>query len=600
MSGSKSFFNSRQWLRFKQDTAVFADHFPWLTALGLVLVILGTAFIFHLRYNQVRPGGENYEYLTYIKAVYAVINMTFFQLTYADMPPGDELDIFAVIVPIVGLIFFTFLGLKIVRFIRIAFVRNERGQEWQEAVVKSTVKNHIILCGLGRVGYRVARQLLLEYDQPLVGIEETPSSLVDELMALDLPVILGDAENEEVLKKAGIERAKTVVVCTNKELVNLAIAFRVHELNRRARIILRLFEDEIVEDIKTSFKVDVVISRSAVAALSFTYAAIGGEILETFQLGERAYVLTRVPIGWHSPILGHTVAEVAEAQDVTVVCYNCGRTFTIEPDPATILQAGDNLFIFTTVQRLMPLIEYGLAPSSPPPGCEGPILVCGLGHTGYRIVTNLLELGRQVTALDFEASRLSARLDELGVPPKYGDLRWNSTLIEAGIEQAAAIVVCTDDDMVNLRIVLAARALKPKLRVVMRIFDDKLGEQLRQTFNIDAVFSASALAAPNFVSAALNRMNVRTVNIDGIEQVIVRLQIAMSILYDMPVADLQEEEGLTVLLHARGEQINIPAVLAIRLRVGDELVVLADPRKLDDLNRRNKTLREQKPDMMNR
>jgi Trk K+ transport system NAD-binding subunit len=137
--------------------------------------------------------------------------------------------------------------------------------------------------------------------------------------------------------------------------------------------------------------------------------------------------------------LGHTVAEVAEAQDVTVVCYNCGRTFTIEPDPATILQAGDNLFIFTTVQRLMPLIEYGLASSSPPPGCEGPILVCGLGHTGYRIVTNLLELGRQVTALDFEASRLSARLDELGVPPKYGDLRWNSTLIEAGIEQAAAI-----------------------------------------------------------------------------------------------------------------------------------------------------------------
>ena len=38
--------------------------------------------------------------------------------------------------------------------------------------------------------------------------------------------------------------------------------------------------------------------------------------------------------------------EVAEAQDVTVVCYNCGQTFTIEPDPATVLQAGDNLFIY--------------------------------------------------------------------------------------------------------------------------------------------------------------------------------------------------------------------------------------------------------------
>ena len=38
---------------------------------------------------------------------------------------------------------------------------------------------------------------------------------------------------------------------------------------------------------------------------------------------------------------------------------------TIEPDPATVLQAGDNLFVFTTVERLMPLIEYGLKQSNP-------------------------------------------------------------------------------------------------------------------------------------------------------------------------------------------------------------------------------------------
>ncbi|MBI1880050.1 MAG: NAD-binding protein [Chloroflexi bacterium] len=285
---------------------------------------------------------------------------------------------------------------------------------------------------------------------------------------------------------------------------------------------------------------------------------------------------------------------MAEAQDVTVVCYNCGRTITIEPDPATVLQGGDNLFVFTTVERLIPLIEFGLTQSSPSSGCEGPILVCGLGHTGYRVVTNLLDLGRRVTALDFETSRLAERLHELGVSLKYGDLRWNSTLIEAGIEEAAAMVICTEDDMVNLQIALAVRALKPTLRIVMRIFDDRLGKQLRQTFNIDAVFSTSALAAPDFVSAALNRMNVRTVDIEGIEQVIVRLQVALSALYDMPLADLQEEEGLTLLLHARGDQINIPPQQTTHLRVGDEIVVLADPHKLDELNRRNKSLHELK------
>ncbi|HXW00545.1 MAG TPA: NAD(P)-binding protein, partial [Anaerolineae bacterium] len=307
MSKSKGIFESRPWLRFKRDALVFAHHFPWLTAIGLLLAILGTAYLFQWRYNQVKPDGADHDYLTYIKAVYAIINMTFFQLTYADMPSGGELDIFAIVVPPVGLILFTFLGLTVIRFIRIAFVRGERGQEWQEALVASAVNNHIIICGLGHVGYRVAQKLLLEYDQPLVGIEKISSPLVEALLAQDLPVILGDAKNEEVLKKAGIERAKTILVCTEQDFVNLTIAFRARELNRRARIILRLFEDELVEDIKTSFKVDAIISRSAVAALSFTYAAIGGEIIETFALGERTYVLTRVPVGQHSPILGHTI-----------------------------------------------------------------------------------------------------------------------------------------------------------------------------------------------------------------------------------------------------------------------------------------------------
>lgn len=583
---------SRQWYNLKRDAIVFAYNFPWLTATGLLLSMLGTAFIFQWRYNQLEPHGPG-DQITYIKAVFAVINMTFFQITFSDMPPGDELDIFFILVPLIGLTLFTYLGLKIVRFIRIAFVRTERGQEWQEAVVESTVKNHIIICGLGRIGYRVAKKLMLEYDQPLVGIEETPSLLVDELMNNDLPVILGDAENEEVLKKAGLERAKTVLVCTNKDFANVSIAFRARELNPRIRLIMRLFEDEIVQDIKANFQLDAIISRSAVAALSFTYAAIGGEIIETFQLGERAYVLARIPLDATSPMLGRTIAEVSDEQDVTVVCYNCGSTLTIEPDPEIILQMGDNLFVFTTINRLIPLIEYGLNRGNLNTDGEGVIIVCGLGHTGYRVVTNLLDLSRRVVAVDFEEGRLSRRLNrEMGVPITYGDPRWGSTLVQSGIERATAIVAVTDDDMTNLQIALRARAIKPKIRVVMRIFDDGLGQQLRQTFGINAVFSTSALAAPDFVSATLNQMNVRTVDIEGIEQVIVRLQVALSSLYDVSVLDLQEEEGLSILLHARDGQVHIPPNPRTRLRVDDEIVVLAAPDKLDELNRRNKTLHE--------
>ncbi len=578
-----------RWLvELQRDIRVFAYLFPWRVTAILLVGLFITTYLFWMAHLQWQ--GER---LSPIKALFAIINMTFFQLTFADMPTDERLDFFPIIVPMVGLPLFTFFGIKVINVIRIFLIRGERGQEWQEALIQSTVDNHILICGLGRIGYRVAKTLMMDYGQPLVGINDIQSGLVEELLAAGMPVILGDTEHEEVLKKAGVERARVVVVCTNQDWVNLETVVRVRKLNGRARVILRLFEDELEEEIKANFKVDAIISRSAVAALSFTYAAIGGKIVETFELADQNYVLAQVPLDPTSPMLGRTIGEVAEEQDVTVVCHNRGPELTVEPLPDTRLAEGDNLFVFTTVEQMIELIEYGLkqGPGLAPRRKE-PILVCGLGHTGYRIATNLRGLGCQVVTLGFEASRLSSRLNELGIPVKFGDLRWSSFLIEAGVKQATTIVSCTEDDMTNLQVALRARQLNPNIRVVMRIFDDELNEQLRQTFGLNAAYSTSALASPDFVSAALNRMNVRLVDIKEIPQVIVRLEVTLSALYGLHISALQEEEGLTVLLHARGDQVNIPPELETRLQVGDEIIVLATEDKLGDLNRRNKPSHE--------
>ena len=586
MNSLKRIFASPKWARFKRDMRVFIHLLPRWTIIFLLGGLVLATYLFWLAHNWWE--GE----ITPIKALIAVVNMTFFQLTFADMPADSRLDLFPVIMPLVGLPLFSIFGLRVINIIRIFFRRSERGQEWQETLIQSTLKNHIIICGLGRVGYRVAQTLRLDHGSPLVGVEATLSPLVEILLAQDMPVILGDAANEEVLQKAGIERAKTVLVCTDRDWVNLEIAFHVRKLNSKARIILRLFEDELCETIKASFQIDAVISRSAVAALSFTYAALGAEIIETFELGQRSYVLAQVPLEAASSMLGRTIGEVSEEQDVTVVCHARGQQLTVEPAPETILQVDDSLYIFTTIAQLIPLIEHGLKRQTSAPDQGAPILVCGLGHTGYRIATNVLNLGHPVVGLDFEPGRLSERLHELGIPLKFGDFRWDSLLLEAGIEHASALVACTDNDLNNLQVAIRARALNPKIRVVMRIFDDKLGQQLRQAFGIHAVYSTSALAAPDFVSAVLDRMHIRPVDVGGLEQLIVRLEVGLSNLHNLPLIDLQREEGLTILLHARDGQIDIPPSPDARLRVKDEIVALATPTKLEELHRRNQTLQE--------
>ncbi|PJF46173.1 MAG: hypothetical protein CUN48_15145, partial [Candidatus Thermofonsia Clade 3 bacterium] len=85
---------------------------------------------------------------------------------------------------------------------------------------------------------------------------------------------------------------------------------------------------------------------------------------------------------------------------------------------------------------------------------------------------------------------------------RFGDARRKQTLIEAGVERASAIVACTSDELTNLDIGLDARELNPNIKVVLRMFDAKLAQNVSKGFNIKTVFSVSALAAPAFAAAA--------------------------------------------------------------------------------------------------
>jgi voltage-gated potassium channel len=201
-----------------------------------------------------------------------------------------------------------------------------------------------------------------------------------------------------------------------------------------------------------------------------------------------------------------------------------------------------------------------------------------------------------VTALEREPSRLGELLAAQSVAVQTADFRRRSVLREAGVAQARAIVVCSDDDMLNLETGLRARELNPDVRVVLRIFEEELGRRLSRTFGIDAIYSTSALAAPAFVGAVLELHLAQAVTIGSEEWALARLTVdAQSALTDRTIRDLNAEDDLTVVLHARCDQIDVPPHLDSRLLVGDELVVLASParlRRLYQLNRSRAPQRE--------
>ncbi|MCS6909171.1 MAG: NAD-binding protein [Anaerolineales bacterium] len=106
-----------------------------------------------------------------------------------------------------------------------------------------------MLVGLGHLGFRIARALN-DLDEPFVCVEQNPEAeLMSAVRDWHVPIIQGDALKHDVLRKAGLERAHTIVLATSDDIINLQIAIRARAINPRVRTIVRLFDDDFAREL---------------------------------------------------------------------------------------------------------------------------------------------------------------------------------------------------------------------------------------------------------------------------------------------------------------------------------------------------------------
>jgi Trk K+ transport system NAD-binding subunit len=127
-----------------------------------------------------------------------------------------------------------------------------------------------------------------------------------------------------------------------------------------------------------------------------------------------------------------------------------------------------------------------------------------------------------------------------------------STLREAGVPGATALLALSDDDLENLNTTVAGNLLAPEVPVVLRAFDPALADQL-DGLNVRRAYSTSALAAPAFVAAALADDVVVTPRLGEDEIVVLSLPVpAGSPLEGRTPAEVERESGCVLL--ARPEE----------------------------------------------
>ena len=110
------------------------------------------------------------------------------------------------------------------------------GRRRMQRIIDS-LNDHVIICGYGRIGSIVAREIIAE-NVPTVIVENNPDigRVLDEQ---GIPYVLGDATADETLLSAGLLRAKTLVAALTLEAANVYVTLTARQLNPTIRIVAR-------------------------------------------------------------------------------------------------------------------------------------------------------------------------------------------------------------------------------------------------------------------------------------------------------------------------------------------------------------------------
>ncbi|HET90855.1 MAG TPA: hypothetical protein ENN99_08985 [Chloroflexi bacterium] len=341
-----------------RDARVLVSQFRISLLAFATLTCVGTLL---LRFFYIHP--ETGASITWSQALYATCMLVFTE-TILPFPSGPIwIQILFFAIPLLGLII---IAEGLVSFGVAIFNIRERKEAWQMAIA-STYHDHVIVCGLGRVGYRVVTALL-RLGEEVIGIEQNSAGpFLGHVRQMNVPVLLGDARQENVLHQAQIERAAAIVACTEDDLSNLAIALDARTLNPEIKIVMRMFDGDLAEKVRRGFGIHTAFSTSALAAPVFAAAATRAQIDHSFYVNDTLMNVARAVIQPGSALVGSGIAQVEKEFDISIILYQGLDTWDMHPDPDITLRPGDQLVVFASLEALTRLHQQSGQPCSAAP-----------------------------------------------------------------------------------------------------------------------------------------------------------------------------------------------------------------------------------------
>lgn len=258
-------------------------------------------------------------------------------------------------------------------------------------------QDHIVIIGLGRVGREVAN-LLLEMKQAIVGISLNAD--FDPTILPKMPLVTGSIE--ESLKNVNLDKAKSVAIVTDDEILNLEVALTTRKINPQSYLVIRTTGDSLSQQLSQILPQSQILGTYAVAAEAFTGAAFGENIIYLFRWGQKTILVTEYEIEAGDTLNGSSLGDIAYGYRVVPILHQRGREASkLMPEDYLNLRIGDRIVVLATINGLRRVEQGRRTPKSwrvrvekafnQNIATEAPTVISRFSNCSLKIASDLME-----------------------------------------------------------------------------------------------------------------------------------------------------------------------------------------------------------------
>ena len=225
------------------------------------------------------------------------------------------------------------------------------------------MKNHVIICGFGRVGKQVAEDLTA-HNNDFVVIERD-QEVIDHDHNEGIVFLHGDGTNDDTLTQACIMNAKAVITCLPKDADNIYVVLAAREFNKEMIIVSRASYQSAVSKLRMAGANNVIMPDS-IGGSHMASLIANPDIMEFLDIiriqGNSGANIESISYEELPVSLQGKTIEALEAKritGVTIIGFKSPKgEYTVNPLVETVVIPGSRIFVLGSAEQILKLIEY--------------------------------------------------------------------------------------------------------------------------------------------------------------------------------------------------------------------------------------------------